>query len=392
MTHRPNRPRSISRRTLLGAAAAAAVAPVGRAGAQTPAAADAIDFSARIGALLAAMPERALSEQGTFFYADLAGQLAAAGIERPDARRTTRDMPEGYVQATMALPLASRAFDSGLDPAWYPAFGFAPAALGQALMLGDGAGALAIFRGGFDPQAVRDALAASGYVAVRREHGDAFTFGDDPQLDTTVGRLTLGTMNHAVVRDDLLVFAGDEGQVEDALAVLAGEAPSMADAGRWTELAALFSSDVVGMIPVPASALAYWSGGATPAATAAALLDMAFGVRAGSRSEPLALGGEGTPLATPAGLPPRPARVEARLRYADAAIAAREAEAIAQRWRGGESMVTEEPFTALMELVDAGVSAVDPRAVALDFTSDAPNRWSQLIFTNDLSPFIPAMG
>ena len=36
------------------------------------------------------------------------------------------------------------------------------------------------------------------------------------------------------------------------------------------------------------------------------------------------------------------------------------------------------------------VSPVDPRAVALDFVADAPNRWSQVIFTNDLSPFIPS--
>jgi hypothetical protein len=391
MTHEPYRAISISRRTLLGGAIAAAATPVVRGGAQTPAPVEAIDFHERIGALLAAMPASAAQDQGTFFYADLAGQLAAAGVERPDSGRTTRDVPEGYAQATAALPLASRAFDSVMNPSWYPTFGFTAAAIGQALMLG-GERALAIFRGGFDPDAVREALIASSYVVVRREHGDALTFGDDPELKTTVGRLTLGSMNHAIVRDDLLVFAEAEARVEEVLAVLAGDTPSMVDANRWTGLAALFSADVVGMIPVPASALAFWSGGATPVATAAALLDMAFGVRGGSRSEPLALGGEGTPQATPVGLSPRPARIEARLRYADATIAAREAEAIPRRWRGGESTVTEEPFTALMELVDARVSPVDPRAVALDFAADAPNRWSQLIFTNDLSPFLPTAG
>lgn len=391
MRHEPYRAISISRRALLGGAMAAAATPVVQSGAQTPAPVDAIDFHERIDALFGAVPASAIQDQGTFFYADLAGQLAAAGVERPDSGRTTRDVPEGYAQATAALPLASRAFDSGLDPSWYPTFGFAPAAIGQALMLG-GEGALALFRGGFDPDAVQRALTTSGYVAVRREHGDGLTFGDEPELDTAVGRLTLGTMNHAIVRDDLLVFAGEESRVEEVLAVLAGDAPSMADANRWTDLAALFSADVVGMIPVPASALAFWSGGATPAATAAALLDMAFGVRGGSRSEPLALGGEGTPQATPVGPSPRAARIEARLRYADATIAAHEAEAIPRRWRDGESTVTEEPFTALMELVDARVSPIDPRAVALDFTADAPNRWSQLIFTNDLSPFLPATG
>ena len=387
-----NRP-AISRRECLLGALAIAAAPVAArpAAAQTPVPVAEIDFATRIGVLLAAMPADAIDRRGTFFYADLAGQLAAAGVERPDSGRTTRDLPEGYAQATVALPLASRAFDSGLDPSWYPTFGFAPAALGQALMLNDSMGALALFRGGFDPDAVRDALAASGYAMTRREHGDAFTIGEDPDLESTVGRLTLGTMNHAIVRDDLLVFAGDESRVDDVLAVLAGSAPSMAEADRWTGLAALFSPDLVGMIPVPASALAFWRDGATPTATAAALVDMALGVRGGSRSEPLALGGEGTPQATPVGVAPEPARIEARLRYADAEIATREAAAIPRRWRGGESQVTEEPFADLMELVEARVSPTDPRAVALDFVADAPNRWSQMIFTNDLSPFVPEM-
>lgn len=388
-----NRP-AVSRRTCLLGALALTIAPsaVQSAGAQTPAAIEGIDFASQLGALLAAMPAGTISREGTFFYADLAGQLAAAGVARPDPDHTTRDLPEGYVQATVALPLASRAFDSGLDPSWYPAFGFAPAALGQALMLVDGKSALALFRGGFDPDAVRDALAGSGYATDQREHGEIFTLGDDPDLESTVGRLTLGTMNHAIVRDDMLVFADAEARIDDVLAVLAGDAPSMAEAERWTGLAALFSSDVVGMIPVPASSLAYWRSGATPAATATTLVEMALGVRGGARSEPLALGGEGTPIATPAGLPPEPARIEARLRYADAEIAAREAEEIPERWREGESLVTEEPFTALMELVEARVSPVDPRAVAIDFVAEAPNRWSQVIFTNDLSPFIPTNG
>ena len=64
-------------------------------------------------------------------------------------------------------------------------------------------------------------------------------------------------MNHAIVRDDLLVFAGNETRIDDVLAVLAGDAASMADADRWPSLARLFSPDVVGMIPVPASALAF---------------------------------------------------------------------------------------------------------------------------------------
>lgn len=389
MHHPPNRTFTLTRRALLAGAALALAAPAGRAIAQTPTPAGDIDFAARIGALLAAAP--ATPPPSTCFYADLAGQFTAAGIERP-APNGPHEPPEGLYQATAALPLASRAFNSGLDAEWYPTFGFNPTAVGQTLSLDDAERPLAIFRGGFDPDAVQRALGASGYVEVQRVQGAYFSFGDEPALDTAVGRLTLGTMNQAIVRDDLLVFAGAESQIEDVLAVLAGDAPSMASQDRWAGLVPLFSADIVGMIPVPPATVAFWSGEATPVATVPALVDLAFGVRAGSRSTPLALVGEGTPEATPVGLPPVPSRVEARLRYADADLAAREAEAIPRRWREGESELGDEPFSELMELVDAGVSPIDPRAVAIDFVADAPNRWSQMIFANDLSPFIPAAG
>src|SRR5690606_21074225 len=96
MRHQPNRAFPITRRTLLGSAVVAATAPVIATSAQTPASPDEIDFHARIDALLAAMPASAMQDQGTFFYADLAGQLSAAGVERPSPSHTTRDVPNGY--------------------------------------------------------------------------------------------------------------------------------------------------------------------------------------------------------------------------------------------------------------------------------------------------------
>jgi hypothetical protein len=305
------------------------------------------------------------------------------------------DLPAGFAEATLALPLASRAYEVGLDPRWFVTFGFSPYAAGQAMMLVLAGDAVSMFRGGFDPDTVRRTLAASGYIEVRREQGAYLSFGDEIAPETPVGQLGLGALNQAMVGDDLLIFAGREASIEAILAVLAGDAPALSSDGVGS-LIPLFAPDTVGMIPVspggaaPAGAAA--SPVATPVGSGTPLKALALGVRIGSRAAPLALGGEGTPAATPVGAAGVPARVEARLRYADADTATREAAAIPERWREGESTITGGPFPELMELVRAAVTPADPRAVAVDFVTDTPNRWSQMVLFGDLMPLLPVMG
>jgi hypothetical protein len=348
--------------------------------------------------MLAAMPERELTAGAAvgFFYADLAGQLASVGIAQPASDRPVTTLPDGFFEATIALPLAARAFEIGLDPEWFPTFGFNPYATGQALSLTDPPNTVSVFRGGFDRGTVERALTKSGFVQVRREAGSYFSFGDELALETPVGRLGVGTMNQAIVGDDLLVFSRQEKDVEAALEVLAGAAPSMADQELWTGMVSLFAADTVGLIPVapalPAPAGGLASPAATPVAPASPLEYLALGVRAGSRAAPLALGGEGTPQATPVGVAGVPARVEARLRYTDADTARQEAEAIPARWREGVSVIADRPLDELMTIEDAGVSPLDPRAVAIEFVADTPNRWSQLILLGDLAPFLLPVG
>jgi hypothetical protein len=393
MSTRANRPApsTLSRRSLIAGTALAATARIGEpAGAQTPAAGDEDDFAARIGALLAVAPAREIADADStpLYYADLAGQLASVEVERPDASGAISTLPDGFFEATIALPLAARAFEIGLDPRWFPTFGFYPYAVGQALMLGTVDNPVAIYRGGVDGDGVKRALTASGFVEVRRKQGAYLSYGDEVDVETTVGQLAFGTMNQAIVDDDLLVFAGQERSIEAVLAVLAGDAPSMASS---SSLVARFSPDIVGLIRIPPAALSRPGGGATPVSRPVTLVELAMGVRAGSRSAPLMLGGEGTPMATPAGGPDAvPARVEARLRYADAASAAREATDIPARWRAATSIITDAPFDELMTIAESGVSPADPTVVAVDFIADTPNRWSQLVATGDLSPFLPA--
>jgi hypothetical protein len=43
-------------------------------------------------------------------------------------------------------------------------------------------------------------------------------------------------------------------------------------------------------------------------------------------------------------------------------------------------------------LASPAATPVDPRAVAIEFLADTPNRWSQLVLLGDLAPFLPPVG
>jgi hypothetical protein len=396
---------TLTRRALLAGSSAVALTFAGGGwtiASQAPGASGEIDVTQRLGALLAASPARELTAEPMipYYYADLAGQLAAVGIERPDASRAPGELPEGFFEAAMALPLAARAFETGLDPAWFETFGFNPYAVGQTLYLSSPPNVVTLFAGGFDRATVERALVASGYQTVLQETGGTYySFGDDISPDTPVGRLGLGAMNQAMVHDDLLVFAQNEGDLQAVTHVVAGYEPSMLEQELWAGMPPLFSSDTVGLIPLAPSVLELGPLPSTPAATpvtgetAGRIQYLAFGVRAGARSPSLSLVGEGTPQATPLGEQAgEQARVEARVRYERAELAAQEAEAIPERWESTPSMFTGQPYSELMELDDARVSEQDATVVEIDFVSEVPNRWIQLIHTRDLAPFAPPAG
>lgn len=394
---------SLSRRAVLGAGAALTLAlalPGGAAARQTPPEDDAMDVQDRLERLLAAVPVDDVDTDAPipFYYADLAGQLGAAGVERPNPAGPTTALPPGFVEATMALPLAARAFESGRSEEWLATFGFNPYAVDQALTLAEPPHVVSFFRGGFSRERVEAALEASGYQVILQETGGSYySFGDDISPETPIGRLGLGAMNQAMVTDDLLVFAHDEGDLQAVTQVVGDYQPSLLEEPGWAEVAPRFPADTVGLIPISPELVAglpveVATPMATPVGAGAGLERIVFGVRAGSRSEPLALVGDGTPAATPVGEPGVPARVEARLWYGSAELAEREAEAIPARWREGASALTGQPWPELMALDAATVMADTPEVVALSFTAPVPNRWVQLIHTRDLAPLAPATG
>lgn len=407
MTSTHRQPSRFDRRMFITATAGIAVGAsfAQSTAAQTPFADELVPFAERVGSLLAKAPARALSGETPlpFYYADLAKQIASVGVELPDAEADLDSLSVEFTRAYYALPLAAQAFQVGLMEDWFETFGFQPYGVEQAITFNIPPNITSIFAGSFDVERIESTLDGSGYQRLEQEIGGTYwTVGDELDLDSPVGRLGLGMMNHAAIHEDALVFAQQEDDLQDVTHTIGGYVPSMLEEGVWPGMIKLFSPDTVGLIPLSPVMLGGGflptPGEATPAASPVALAAieveyLAFGVRAGAISEPLSLVGEGTPEATPvSGAGAVPAHVEARIRYGDAAAAAREAEAIADRWTELASPLTGQPYAELMRLEDSYVHEEDSQAVALEFVSDVPNRWIQMIQTQDLAPFVPAMG
>lgn len=393
----------ISRRTFALAAAGLAVASwAPQTAAQTPIQMETADLADRLTPLIELAPTYLPSVGNPappFYYADLQAQLASVGIDQFDPDSAETEFPDGFREALLGLPLAATAYQVGLVPEWLPTFGFAPFSVHQALTLNASPDAVTMFSGGLDPERVRTALTASGFEqADEEEDAQVYSYPDAADPGSVVFQLGLGTMGHAVLVDDTVVFSQQKSGARRVARVSAGMEPSMAEKEPWTELLPTFSSDIVGLIPLYPEAMMVpgQQPAATPVARASSggLQYLAFGIRAGSMNAPLSLVGEGTPEATPAdGFQAEPATIEARLRYGSSEQAAQQAEAIPEAWKAGRSALTGEAFDEILTLQSSSVSGADDRMVSLDFvTVDSVNSWIQLIQGRDLSPFLPIEG
>ncbi len=375
---------TLSRRSLLAGAAAVTVS-TRVATAQTPVASPvgAGGFIGRLVPLLGIIPaelvDAANEPLAPFTYADLASQLTSVGLPAP----VGDSLPDGFLPGTQALPLSHNAFRSALTPAWSDTFGFWPLEIEQMLTAGDPPDTVAIFTG-IDTERVRASLVASGYAVVLQEiGGDYLTFGDDVSLTSEVGRLGLGSMNQAVVRDGIAIFTRDEGMIQRVTQVMAGLGPSILEVGGWPDLLTTHAGDTVGV--VAAGPAAFGRSG-----DASAIVQASFGVRAGATSPDPEADPDPREAATIAELPATSARVQVRIRYDDPVMASEEAEAIPERWESMASALTGEPFTDLMLVESAGVVPGDPTVAAIDFRVKGPaGWWYQMLDNSDLGPFAP---
>lgn len=407
-SHRLMSARSFNRRDFLagvaacGAAGFASADPTPEIAAQTPVPAGGAfaPFSERIGELLAFAPRSQLSDddQRLFLYADLEQQLASVGVAPPSTLDDFLGRSPSVGSAVALLPV----FYSipGLTP-WTDVdaeavFGFFPLSAGRVLYISDPPINMTIFAGGIDTVRIREVLLASGYEEVEQATGGSYlTIGnDDASPSSPGGELVAGTMNHAVLGDDLVIFTQQQAIMQQITQVMAEAAPSMAEQEGWPELMTTFADDVVGLVAMPPEAVLPPGGG-----NDSPLEQVAMGVRAGSVDQEffieVAAEDEGTSVPGPESsddLPEKPARVQVRLRYVDETTAAREAEAIPDRWLVWRTS-NGQPLTEVMMIEKAQVSDRDPTVAEIDFqvVDPAAHRWLLLVYGEDIIPFVPGL-
>jgi hypothetical protein len=364
-----------------------------QAASQTPSASpvsgDIAPFQARLGDLLALVPPAEESEDQPFLFtfADIERQLASLGLPHP----TGDTLPDGFLEGIEVLPLVSNAYLSALMPEWWETFGFEPFQVGRALEVGGPPNTITVFAGGLDPERVRSALLKAGYTEVDQETGGSYlTFGDDLDPTTLVGQLGVGAMNQAVLGDDYVIFARQESSIQQVTPVISGNTASMLEEGAWASMLETYAEDTVAMIALRPDALASLG-------DVSAIEQFTLGVREGADNADLkdtigsGVGEMG--LTSIEDFPPTRARVQVRIRYADEATAAVEVEAIPQRWQQMLSPLTREPLINLMLVEDASVAEEDPTVVAIDLRVKGPSGWwYQMVFQNDLAPFVPNAG
>ena len=369
---------------------------------QTPVAGAFAPFADRLLPLLSMVPP-IRPDSGNlappFYYTDLATQLASVGIDQPHPDSALSALPDGFAEAMLGLPLAAHAFQREVGDDWFETFGFEPYAVHRVLTLNAAPGVITVFAGGLDNDRIAEALPAIGYEEHEQaSRGSVWSFAGESDATSPAFRLGLGTMDYAVIFDDVVVFAEERMAIEAVTRVSAGDEPSMAVASVWPDLLPTFSDDLVGFIPILPESMQVpsFDMGSTPVATPTlgGLRHLSFGIRAGAINAPLSLVGEGTPEATSiSDFEPQPARIEVRLRYETEEQAARHVELIPELWALGTSAFSGQPLTSLMTVESAAVSEMEPTVASIDFTTvSATNAWIQLVQVRDLAPFIPAEG
>ena len=211
-----------------------------------------------LAALLGRMPSLPFGGEvlTTVGYANVAAQLAAVGVEAPrgadDDTATARWVP---AVAGMMLPHTAVHMQT---PDWREAFGFDAFAIEQSVEYAAPPFYVTLLRGRFDPTELRAAWEREGYRPVEVDGGTIFSVREDFEVDfqSRGGRLTLSSMNHALILGDgTLAFASTREALRLLLDVEAGRQPSFASNVGVAPLLGSVPPGLVSAVLVPGSAL-----------------------------------------------------------------------------------------------------------------------------------------
>lgn len=338
-------------------------------------------------------------------FADVPAQLAAVGVAQPGG---VDDEGFGaWVRATLPLALPSPARERATDPEFRETFGFELLQVDQSLAFGEPPQVRTLLRGRFDERELRAAWERSGYQPVDIDGTEVASFFAEPDidLDSPVSRLALSAMNNAAILDDgTLAFSSSLDGMREILAVVNGDAPSLAE---LPEVAALLD-----VAPPLASALlmdgAALAGGppvdailGNDADLDAAATAIATQMAGQALMPPVRLALLGitpggplqAPLAgeeTPEPAPPDQARARFVLVLLMTDVEAAEAAVpvVEERLRTGQSQASRRAFADLFPTDEQRIEAIAGEPVLLvdlGLGDETPlNIWVQMLFNRDL--------
>lgn len=362
--------------------------------------------------LLSIVPRR-LGDPGEitipFYYADLAGQFASLGM---DQRDTVTGMLGGSgdgrpsILATMPLALVSQGYQLAMVEEFVAFVGFQPLLVEQALVSGEPPDQLSLFRGGIDLDALPAAWEDGGYRRTQTDSGTGiWTIGEQAEIDLERYPVRGSSFNNAAVLDSgVVVFGNRLDTVAEAVALATDGGESLADQPAIAPGIDALPDTIVSAIGIAPGYFGFDLGlvveeerreaieaelaGGDEGEMMPAWTSMIAGITAGFMDRIPSSNPGGPPDLVPNrhGItPPADRAIVTRLVTGSAADAAQAAEVVRRRWEDWDSLVTGQPMTGLMEIIES--RAIDSVA-AVDFLpARAPSVWIDLVFQRDLLPF-----
>lgn len=351
-------------------------------------------------ALLACVPATMIDrEDGSslhWYYSDIAQQFDVLDLQHDERGPAIDDEP--WVPATLALALGSGAYRYVLVEEFIDAIGFQPLGMNQTLLVGDPPSQLTLFRGDLDPDLLSAVWEVSGYSEESTSSGMAYwTIGTDGEFefDHPIQRVVFAAFNNlAILGDETLVCAPTSALLEDAIATFqSGESSAALDPVLGLSLSTLPGTTVSAMALTPGpvegplnldpeiqEAINETIEESDAAVGAMPPIDgMIVGVLAGAAP---------ADFYEEQGITPDPEVGQgiavARLVMVSAADAEQALAVAEHRWNSMNSVVTNDPYTEIMEIVS---TSVDGNIAEIDFRQlRSPNTWLNMVVQRDLLP------
>lgn len=330
-----------------------------------------------------------------FAYANIARQLEVRGLRSLDPAVADEDRFSEWADGVDGLYLDDALLNFTRTEELWDTVGFGPSDMTQTMVIGDPPEITRIYRGTFDGDRVRAALADQGYERVETEHGTVMTIGREGEIDLRDGfrSYVLNAYNNIAVVDDAYVVACPYlVDLEAALAVFAGKEATLADNRAVDTLVAAVGEELVSATVIDGGGLSVASmpdlsvlgaSNPVPSGTIARASYALFGITPGSMpsrytDEDDQLQGDNDDTAL------RSAFVVAlHLGSADDAEAA--VGVIEGRLAEGESLLTRQTYADLLGPTTVEAVAGTP-VVKVRLTGDRVGRiWLRALFGRDLA-------